>query len=128
LIDWKIVYWNGGWEFWINLLGAVTDSPFQAIVMAQTEHFTAGGNPDSHVQGKKLHWLSLPAFLSRKKKKKVLRVYVYFYTKAIFILLSSLLNKAISCPKKVVQLAGTTPNKTEVTSLNLPPSCVDMSK
>jgi hypothetical protein len=45
----------------------VTDSPSQAVVMAQTEHFTAGGNLDGHAQGDKLHWLPLPAFLLRKK-------------------------------------------------------------
>jgi hypothetical protein len=36
----------------------VTDSPSQAVAMAQTEHFIAGGNPDGH------------AFLLLKKKKK----------------------------------------------------------
>jgi hypothetical protein len=29
--------------------------PSQVVVMAQTEHFTAGGNPDGNVEGKKLH-------------------------------------------------------------------------
>jgi hypothetical protein len=33
----------------------VTDSPYQAIVMAQTKHFTVGENPDGHAQGEKLH-------------------------------------------------------------------------
>jgi hypothetical protein len=33
----------------------VTDSPSQAIAMAQTEHSTAGGNLDGHAQGEKLH-------------------------------------------------------------------------
>jgi hypothetical protein len=47
----------------------VMDSPSKAVAMAQTEHSTVGGNPDGHAQGKKLHWLPLPAFLFRKKKK-----------------------------------------------------------
>jgi hypothetical protein len=46
----------------------VTNSPSQPVAMAQTEHSTAGGNPDGHAQGDKLHWLPLPAFLLRKKK------------------------------------------------------------
>jgi len=29
----------------------VADSHFRAVVMAQTEHFAAGGNPDNHGQG-----------------------------------------------------------------------------
>jgi hypothetical protein len=37
--------------------------------MTQTKHFTAGGNPDSHVQVGKLHWLLLITFLLKKKKK-----------------------------------------------------------
>jgi hypothetical protein len=48
----------------------VTDSPSQAVAMAQIEQSTADGNPDGHVQGEKLHWLPLPAFLLRKKNKK----------------------------------------------------------
>jgi hypothetical protein len=46
----------------------VTDSPSQTVAMAQTEHFTAGENPDGHAQGKKLHWLPIPAFYIKKKK------------------------------------------------------------
>jgi hypothetical protein len=38
--------------------------------MAQTEHSTAGENPDGHAQGEKLHWLPISAFLLKKKKKK----------------------------------------------------------
>jgi hypothetical protein len=44
----------------------VMDSPSQTVAMAQTEHSTAGGNPNGHAQGEKLHWLPLSAFLSRK--------------------------------------------------------------
>jgi hypothetical protein len=49
----------------------VTDLPFQAVAMAQTEHSTVSENPDSHAQGEKLYWLPLPAFyLERERKKK----------------------------------------------------------
>jgi hypothetical protein len=37
----------------------VTDSPFQAADMTQTEYSTAGGNPDGNAQRRKLHWLLL---------------------------------------------------------------------
>jgi hypothetical protein len=47
----------------------VTDSPSQTVAMAQTEHSTAGGNPDGHAQGEKLHLLPLPAFLLKKKNE-----------------------------------------------------------
>jgi hypothetical protein len=29
----------------------VTDLPSKAVIIAQTEHFTAGENPDNHAQG-----------------------------------------------------------------------------
>jgi hypothetical protein len=48
----------------------VTDSPSQAVAMAQTEHSTSGGNLDGHAQGEKLQWLPLPTFCLEKKKKK----------------------------------------------------------
>jgi hypothetical protein len=45
--------------------GAVmTDLPSQAVTIAQTEHSTMSGNPDGHVQGKKLHCLPLSALLT----------------------------------------------------------------
>jgi uncharacterized membrane protein YhaH (DUF805 family) len=47
----------------LTLCGAVvTDSPFQTIAMAQIEYFIAGGNPNGHTQGDKLHWLPIPNF------------------------------------------------------------------
>jgi hypothetical protein len=46
----------------------VINSPSQAVVMAQTEHFIAGENLNGHAQKEKLHWLSLSVFLFRKKK------------------------------------------------------------
>ena len=30
-----------------------------------------GENPDGHVQGEKLYWLPIPAFLIKKKKKRI---------------------------------------------------------
>jgi hypothetical protein len=48
----------------------VTNLPSQAIDMTQTEYSIVGRNPDCHAQGKKLHWLPLPTFLIKKKKKK----------------------------------------------------------
>jgi hypothetical protein len=48
----------------------VTHSSFQAEVMVQTEHFTMGGNHDGNVKEEKLHWLPIPTFLLKKKKKK----------------------------------------------------------
>jgi hypothetical protein len=57
----------------------VMDSPSQAVAMVQTEHSTAGGNPDGHAQGGKLHWLPLPAFYLEKKKKnyKILNLTIF---------------------------------------------------
>jgi hypothetical protein len=49
----------------------VTDSPSQAILVAQTKHFTADENPDGHAKRKKrIHWLPISDFLLRKKKKR----------------------------------------------------------
>jgi hypothetical protein len=48
----------------------VMDSPFQAVVMDQTEYSTTSENLDGHVQWEKLHWLLLPFLFGKKKKKK----------------------------------------------------------
>jgi hypothetical protein len=48
----------------------VTDSPSQAVVIVQTEHFRASENLDGHTKGKNYIGYLLLTFLLRKKKKK----------------------------------------------------------
>jgi hypothetical protein len=50
----------------------VTGSPSKAVAMAQTEHSTAGGNPDGQAQGKKITLVAPSRLLIRKKKKKII--------------------------------------------------------
>jgi hypothetical protein len=45
----------------------VTDSPSQAVAIAQTEHFTVGGNPDDHAQGGKITLVTLSRLFAKKK-------------------------------------------------------------